>query len=183
MSRKIDIPNDIFISTVYQKVLKFLCEHPTSRFYDRQLAGSIEDISVASVNNVLRDLMRIGLVERDREGRQVYNTLNLNHPLVRQFKCFLNALNLFPFFEDLKRISDKIVLYGSAAKGSNTEKSDIDILVVSDSPPGEIQRVVEKHGLEERVQLVIKTRAEYLALKSREPVFYEQVHRGTVYHE
>ena len=174
---------DIFISTAHQKVLAFLCEHPTSRFYDRELARAIKDVSLPSVNNVLKDLARANLISRTQEGRQVYNTLNLDHPLVRRFKTFLNILNLFPFLEDLKGVVDKIILYGSVVDGSNKEDSDIDILVVSDKPVGEIQKILEKHKMEDKIQLVNKTNAEYLALKEREPVFYDEVHRGIIYYE
>lgn len=73
MFNKIDnlnlyVMKNIFISTTYQKVLEFLCEHPTSRFYDRELAKAIKDVSLPSVNNVLRDLAKTNIVERNREG-------------------------------------------------------------------------------------------------------------------
>jgi len=174
---------NIFVSTAHQKVLQFLCRHPTSRFYDRELAKAIKDVSLPSVNNVLKELAQMNFVKRSREGKQVYNILNFEHPLVRQFKVFLNILSLFPFLEDLKSVVDKIILYGSVVEGSNREESDIDILVVSDRPAEEIQGVSEKHRLDDRVQLVIKTKAEYLTLRDREPVFYEEVHRGIVYYE
>ncbi|MEA3432106.1 MAG: nucleotidyltransferase domain-containing protein [candidate division WOR-3 bacterium] len=174
---------NIFISTAHQKVLEFLCEHPTSRFYDRELARSIKGVSLASVNNVLKDLAKVNFVKRKQEGRQVYSTLNLDHPLIRRFRVFLNFLNLLPFLEDLKKAVDKIIIYGSVTEGSNLEESDIDILVVSDRPFEVIQRVLEKHKMEEKVQLIVKTKAEYLGLKKKEPVFYEEVHRGMVYYE
>ena len=179
MSKKIDI----FISTAHQKVLRFLCEHPTSRFYDRELARAIKDVSLPSVNNVLKDLSKANLVNRIQEGRQIYNTLNFEYPLIRRFKAFLNIHNLFPFLEDLKSVVDKIILYGSVAEGSNREESDIDILVVSDESIGKIQKVLEKYKMEERVQLVIKRKVEYLTLKDKEPVFYDEVHRGIIYYE
>ncbi|MDD2890633.1 MAG: nucleotidyltransferase domain-containing protein [bacterium] len=173
---------NIFISTAHQKVLRFLCEHPTSRFYDRELAKAIKNVSLSSVNNVLKDLAKNGFIERYPEGKQTYNTLNFKHPLVRYFKVFLNILKFFPLLEDLKSVVDKIIIYGSVVDGSDREDSDIDILVVSDRPAGEIQRVLEKHKLEEKVQLVIKTKAKYLILKEKEPVFYDEVHRGIVYY-
>ena len=177
------VMKNIFISTTYQKVLEFLCEHPTSRFYDRELAKAIKDVSLPSVNNVLRDLAKTNIVERNREGRQVYNTLNQKHPLIRQFKVFLNILNLYPFLEELKKVADKIIVYGSVVDGSNIEESDIDIFIVSDKPKADSQEILDKHKLGDRVQLVIKTKAEYLSLKDREPIFYEEIHRGIIYYE
>jgi len=174
---------NIFISTAHQKVLEFLCDHPAGRFYDRELARKVKSVSLASVNNVLRDLAKVNLIKRKQEGKQVYSSLNFDHPLVQRLKAFLNILALFPFLENLKRITDKIILYGSIVDGSNKEDSDIDILVVSDEPFGEIQRIIDKHKLEGKLQLVTKTKAEYLALKDKEPVFYEEVHRGLIYHE
>jgi len=174
---------EIFISTIHQRVLTFLCEHPTGRFYDRELARLILGVGKTQVNKILKGLDKAGLVHRKREGKHIYNTLNFDHPLVRRFKVFLNILNLFPFLEDLRKVVDKIILYGSSTEGSNKEDSDIDILVVSERSTGDIQRILKKYGLEEKVQLVLKTRAEYLALKEKEPVFYDEVHRGIVYYE
>jgi len=174
---------EIFISAIHQKVLAFLCEHPTGRFYDRELARSISGVGKTQVNKILKDLNRVDLIHRKREGKHIYNSLNFEHPLIRRFKAFLNILDLFPFLEDLRKVVDKIVLYGSVTDGSNREESDVDILVVTERPAGEIQKILEKHGLEEKVQLVLKTRVEYLALKGNEPVFYDEVHRGIVYYE
>lgn len=182
MSKKINSIN-VFSSTAHQKVLGFLCRHPTSRFYDRELAREIKDVSLASVNNVLRDLAKMKFVGRKREGKQVYNTLNYGHPLVRRFKVFINILDLFSFLESLKDLVDKIILYGSVVDGTNKEDSDIDILVVSDKPFNKVQKILGKYKLEDKVQCVIKTKAEYLSLKKKEPVFYDEVHRGIVYYE
>ena len=83
----------------------------------------------------------------------------------------------------MKGVVDKIILYGSVVDWSNREDSDIDLLVVSDTPTGETQKLLEKHKLEDKIQLVNKTNAEYLALKDKEPVFYDEVHRGIIYYE
>lgn len=90
----------------------------------------------------------------------------------------------------LLRVSDnvvKIILYGSQARGDNTEGSDIDILVVLDVPNEKIyplKRLMWKQtnaislNRDEVVSLVVSSSNEYAKMKNS--LFYKNVARDGV---
>ncbi|MBT9132275.1 MAG: hypothetical protein DDT32_01755 [Syntrophomonadaceae bacterium] len=173
----------IFISDTRQKVLSFFCRNPSISIHDSEVSRRIKDISLASVNNALRKLSEAGLIERKQEGQQMYNKLNFSHPLVKHYRKFLNTLNLYPALEEFKKEVNKIILFGSYFEGTNTEDSDIDLFLVTDSPASKIQRIVNKFNLNDKLKPVIRTSVQYLKLKKEEPVFFEEINRGVIYYE
>lgn len=177
------IIKEIFVSDAWQKVLSFFCQNPSISIHDSEISRRIKDLSLASVNNALRGLSESGLIERRREGRQMYNKLNLKHSLLKHCRVFLNILYLYPVLEEFKEEAKKIILFGSYFEGTNTEDSDIDVFLVTDSPAFKIQRIVSKFNLSNKLKPVIRTSAQYLKLKKEEPVFFEEINRGIIYYE
>ena len=173
----------IFISDARQKVLNFFCQNPSISIHDSEVSRRIKDLSLASVNNALRKLSEAGLIERKQEGQQMYNKLNLKHPLIKQYRRFLNILYLYPVLEEFKKEAKKIILFGSYFEGTNTEDSDIDVFLITDSPVSKIQRIVNKFNLDDKLKPVIRSSVEYLRLKKEEPVFFEEINRGVIYYE
>lgn len=89
-----------------------------------------------------------------------------------------------PLVEDLKNISNRIVLYGSCARGMDTSESDVDLFVLSDNKE-EVLEVVSSfrfpRGFEEvRIQLIIKSPVELLEATGAEQAFIEEVERGII---
>lgn len=77
----------------------------------------------------------------------------------------------------LRQYSEKIVLFGSCAQGTDTAKSDIDLFVVTRDKPT-VQKATQKIKGARHVQWVIKTPQEYVILNGKEPVFAEELSRG-----
>ena len=180
MSKIID---KVFISDAVQRVLVFFSQNPSAVLHDSEVARRIKNLSLASVNNALRKLALAGLLERKREGRQIYNKLNSKHSLVRHYKSFLNILHLYPVLEKFKNESEKIILFGSYFEGNDIEESDIDVFIVTNSAPRKIQQIINKFSLDDKLKPIIKTPAQYLKLKKEEPIFFEEINRGTIYYE
>ena len=114
-----------------EKILSLFLESPTKQFQIRE-ACRISGISLPSARNYLISLEKEGLVRKlpgnvfpyfiaNRENRR-FRALKANHWRLRlEESGILSALNrLYP---------DCIVLFGSCARGEDTEKSDIDLFV------------------------------------------------------
>ena len=99
-------------------------------------------------------------------------------------KKIINILLIEPLLEKLKRLSNRIVLYGSCALGTNTSESDFDLFVVSNRKK-EASNIISSfkfpRGYENiHIQSVIKTPIELLKGRESEHAFMEEVERGVV---
>ncbi len=93
-------------------------------------------------------------------------------------------VNIEPLTAKLKKISNRIVLYGSCALGTDTSESDLDLFVVSNRKK-EASNIISDFkfpkGYENiHIQPVIRTPVELLEGARSERPFMEEVERGVV---
>lgn len=165
-------------STNFMKVLAVFLRRPAASLYSGDVLAAT-GLSRAGANFALRDLTRAGFLQREPRGRLHFYTLVTGNPLVRQLKVLFTLLALGPAVEELKWHALRIVLYGSAATGEDTEESDIDLLIITRDKVAVGKRIA-KYTVRERIQPVIHTPQEWALLGSENPVFCGQVERGIV---
>lgn len=172
--------NQIF-STNYQKVIKFLAAHPGSEYIEREVQEAT-GISKAGVNKALRSLVADRLVEIEKKGRLSLYQVDLKNPLIRQIKVLINISEIDGLVVVLKNLGDKVILFGSAGGGTDSEDSDIDIFVLSNKPEA-VRRAAQKIATGRRVHLVVRKPLDYMTSKKKDKVFYNEVSRGIVIFE
>ena len=175
--------NPYLISTNHQKVLRFFVLHPEQSFYEREIARKA-DLSPSSTHHVLARLYRTGVINRKQNGRMYFYFIDKTNPYLKEFKVLANLLMLEPLVERLKRLSHKIVLFGSWAQGNDTEDSDIDLFIVS-SEREKVLSVVNKFSYStklynRKIQPIISSPEELLKKGKEGRVFLEQVEKGNV---
>jgi predicted nucleotidyltransferase len=120
------------------KAIQKVASQPNRAFSVRGLAAAAA-ISPGASRIALEYMKKKGIVSLTTIGRSHQFKANLESPLCRQWKILFNL----DLLEDSKIVSAlrqripstvSILLFGSFAKGTNDEKSDIDILVVSQKP-------------------------------------------------
>lgn len=168
----------ILFSTNCQKILSFLIQNPDQEYFDREIS-ELTGVSRAGTNFSLRDLAEAGLILREKRGRMNFYKAPANNILIKYLKIIQNIVSLIPLIEKLQKYSLRIVLYGSAAKGENTSKSDIDIFIMT-REPGEVEKIIFKDKLRKKIQCVIHTPNGYVKLKKNNPPFYQEVEQGIV---
>jgi len=171
------------IVTSNQKVLSLLAKFSDREFYERQVARRL-GIAYGSANRTLNELFSTGSVTRRREGKMYFYSIDPSTAAVIEFKKMVNLMLVEPLVEELKKISNRIVLYGSCALGTDTSESDLDLFVVSNSKE-EVSNAISNfkfpRGYENiHIQTVIKTPVELLEGDEREQAFIEEVERGIV---
>ncbi len=171
------------ITTVNQKVLGFLAKFSDKEFYERQVARRL-DIAYGSANRSLNALYSTKAVKRRREGKMYFYSIDPSTAAVTEFKKMINLMLVEPLVEELKKMSSRIVLYGSCALGTDTSESDLDLFVVSSSKE-DVSNVISNfkfpRGYENiHIQSVIKTPVELLEGGESERAFIEEVERGIV---
>jgi len=127
---------DALFSTTQQRVLGLLFGQPERSYYATELIGLAGGGSGAVQREVAR-LAQSGLVTVRRVGSQKHYQANPQSPLFKELVAIARkTVGLSgPIGDALKPLSRQIVaafVYGSVAKKSDTARSDIDLLVVSD---------------------------------------------------
>ena len=171
------------IFTVNQKVLSLFAKFSDKEFYERQIARKL-GIGYSSANGALNELYSAGVIKRRKEGKMYFYSVDHSSPIVIELKKLVNLLLIESLIEELKKASNRIILYGSCAQGTDTSKSDLDLFVVSNNKNKALESVNNfkfPRGFEEiHIQAVVKTPVELLEMKGPDQAFLEEVERGTV---
>jgi len=171
------------ISSNPQKILKYLLLSSGKSCYEREIAREAK-VSYGSANNILNILYKKGIVERKTEGRMNYYTVNLSNPYIQEFKILANLLLLEPLIEKLKPCTHKIVVFGSWAWGTDLEKSDIDLFIVS-SDEDIVRSMINKCSFSSKVanrkiQAIIESPTSLMKKTDNNKVFMDQVNQGKI---
>jgi predicted nucleotidyltransferase len=175
--------NPHVLFTVNQKVLCLLVKFSDKEFYERQIARKL-GIGYGSANGALNELFSSGVIKRRQEGRMYFYSVDRFSQIVLAFKKLVNLLLIEPLLEELKTKSDRVILYGSCADGTDTSASDVDLFIVSNDKDmvGEaISNFRFLRGFEDiHVQAVVKTPVELLKIREPEQAYIQEVERGIV---
>ena len=169
--------------TNHQKVLSLLTKFSDMEFYEREIARKI-GISYGSANKVLNDLYSAHLLSRQQKGKMLFYRIDLTDPMIRQFKIINTITLLRPLILTLRKLTTRIILFGSCATGDDTSDSDIDIFIVSEQKH-KILRIIEKvnlgRGFEEiQIQPIIFSHNELLDSEKIDKEFLSLVREGII---
>lgn len=139
MGRKIEPRSglaDALFSPVQQRVLRLLFGQPDRRFQSAELIR-LADSGTGAVHRQLSRLERAGWVTVVRAGNQKHYQANRASPAFAELRGLV--VKTVGVLEPLRRaLATKAkdlraaFVYGSVAKGTDTARSDIDLLVISD---------------------------------------------------
>jgi predicted nucleotidyltransferase len=123
-------------SNVQQKLLALIFTHPDKSFYTRQIVKALQS-GTGAVGRELVKLEQSGLVLVEWIGNQKHYRANRNAPIFQELQSIVRkTVGLHdPLRESLAPFADRIkaaFVYGSVAKGIDTARSDIDLMLISD---------------------------------------------------
>ncbi|MBU4311214.1 MAG: nucleotidyltransferase domain-containing protein, partial [Candidatus Omnitrophica bacterium] len=146
--------------------------------YESEIAKSIQ-ISVGSANQSLKELSKKEMVSLEKRGNMNFYSLNLDNPLVRQFKITQTISELNGLINKLKSLSKRVILFGSCAEGIDTENSDIDIAIVSQEEQ-EVRKLIKQQKTTREIQSLIFNSKDFLALPDKDKPLYERIQKGII---
>jgi predicted nucleotidyltransferase len=125
---------DALFSKVQQRVLALLFVNSDRSFYTNEIVRFV-DSGIGVVQRELEKLAQSGLVTIKKIGNQKHYQANPDTPIFAELRgIVLKTVGLADILRlALLPLSDKIqsaFIYGSIAKGSDTAKSDIDVLII-----------------------------------------------------
>ena len=169
-----------FLTPTALKVLRFLLSDPMSQFHEREIVRQT-GVSVGAVNQILKKLHRVGLVEKDKRGRTNFYRMNLKSPVARQFKVLFNVYSLDALVKQIKGKSERIVLFGSCAEGTDVKHSDIDLFVLT-ADVEEVRKRINscERKLDRRISPIVMDSTGLTKIKSKDKPLYERIVRGIV---
>lgn len=117
-------------------ILCLLYLNADQRFYFRQIVNTTR-LGMGAVQREVRLLSEIGLIRREREGRQVYYQANRECPIFEELKAILvKTAGLADVLRDrLAPLVDRCrvaFVFGSFAQGLDNAGSDVDVMVIGD---------------------------------------------------
>ncbi len=135
MTEAASLSNALF-SKVQQRVLALIFGNPERSFYTSEIVRSVHS-GTGAVERELARLEQSGLVSVARIGNQKHYRANRDAPIFEELRgIILKTVGLTdPLRRSLAGYAGKIraaFVYGSIAKGSDTARSDIDVMVIGD---------------------------------------------------
>ena len=165
------------------KVLAFLLLNASEELHVREIARRA-GVPLQAAQRELALLEEIALVKRQQRGRQVFVSVQTTHPLFEDLRSLLLKSEglAIPLREALEEIDgvEAAAVYGSVAAGSDTGRSDIDLLVVGS--PDELAFHEAVSALEEvlgrPINYTLLSRKELRARVRRKDPFLNRVLTG-----
>jgi len=136
MNTKDVSPSGALFPKVRQRVLGLIFGHPERSFYTSEIVRAVNSGTGAIARELVR-LERSGLISVERIGNQKHYRANRQSPIFEELRSLI--LKTVALAEPLKKalqpFADTIkaaFVYGSVAQGTDTAKSDIDLIVIGD---------------------------------------------------
>jgi predicted nucleotidyltransferase len=90
-------------------------------------------LTIGTVQQELKKLSKLGLVNRQKDGNRIYYEANRMHPLyIEIHRVVIKTVGLADVLR--QALNDERIqwafIFGSIARGEETEKSDIDLMIV-----------------------------------------------------
>ena len=165
------------------ELLFFFLDNPTKEFYEKQVAGET-GLSAGAVNKYLKMIAEEGFLRLAKRGNMSFYSLERGNPVVRYLKIAYNlskpvAIGLRNF---AKKMGVKAYVYGSVARGEDTEESDWDVLVIGgmklSEAEGELSVLRKKSG--KKIRTMFLTQSEWTAMERKDKAFYERVEKDKI---
>jgi len=165
---------DILSRKSPSRIIKMFLENPTT---DVQVKDIIKATKLAKLSVItwLKELVKSGVLGVSQAGRTRIYRLNTKKPVIKQLRILYNIDYIN---ERIGKIggNEQIFVYGSFARGENTERSDIDILVI-----GKNRGIIKNlRAADDRVKVSFYTPVEYSMEYRKDKIFFENVERDKI---
>lgn len=169
------------LSSITPKTLEvfyLFASNPLDRFHGREVVRQT-GVSLGAVHQTLSKLYILGLLNREKKGRMYFYSFNIESAVAKQFKVLFNVSALDELVDRIKHLSERVMLFGSCAEGTDVEDSDIDLFVLT-SDVETVQRRIREYErkLDRRISPIVVNSSGLAKLKSRDKPLYERVSRG-----
>jgi predicted nucleotidyltransferase len=167
------------------KIITAFLKQPSTSYYVRELAKKLE-MSTFTVSRMLQDMAREDFVVREEKAKAVFYSLK-NTSSVSALKRFyvvakLQELKITDKFLSVDNSLTSLALYGSYASGEYDEKSDLDLICLTEKEDVIFNKVVMEIEKKLAVETTLKaiTPVKWRKLAEEKSNFYLTVTRNYI---
>ncbi len=170
-------------SSTRAELLGLFFNNPDDRFYLREIARHIGK-DAAGIKRELDNLVKIGLLAKEKRGVQKYYFANKNSPVFSEMKglIFKTTGAQGAMKTSLSRLKGVQVafIYGSYAKGSEKEDSNINLMVIGQANITELNDMVMnlEDKLKRDIDYLVFDEHEYRKRKESKDPFIRELLKG-----
>jgi len=159
------------------KIIILYTSNPLKEYHVRDIAEQSKT-SVGTASEVLNKLENANFLTCRELGQMKLYKLNTQLGLITQYKIFLNTALITNLLKPVFKYSYRIFLYGSWGKGTNSDTSDIDILIETNQKEkaSEIIQKIKNPLLSPQIVNAI----EYVNMKRENPTFTKKINEGII---
>lgn len=161
-------------------ILLFFIKNPSIEISQ---TGLIKKTKIAKATAVkwLDFLVKNAFLRYKKIGVTNLYKLNNDNLIVKQLKI----INTLTYLQDLNALKDKgieIYIYGSSSRGEDTEKSDIDLLVIGDIKRNEIINPIDNLSkkINKKINFNIFKNIEWSMMQKKDKAYYERVEKDNI---
>jgi predicted nucleotidyltransferase len=170
----------LFGNKKIMQIINFFIENSSSKITQTKL---IKETKIAKATAVkwMHYLVANDMLKLERIGVSNIYQLNNENLVIKHIKIIKTILSL----KELKKLKDKgleIYLYGSASRGEDTEKSDIDILVIGRTKRREIVDVIDQISkkINRKISFSIFSNVEWSMMRKKDNAYYNRVEKDKI---
>jgi predicted nucleotidyltransferase len=171
-------------SQITIKVLGYFFMNPAKRHYVNELAVLLS-LDPGNLSRKLKELAAEGVLAAKEQGNQKYYFLNKSYPLSKEVKKMYEAkYGIIPLLKnELGKIEGlaKVYVFGSFAKNSLQQESDIDLLLVGAHSSLEARRrlLPIQKNIGRQINVVDMSQNEFEARRGKD-AFIENIFSGKI---
>jgi predicted nucleotidyltransferase/predicted transcriptional regulator with HTH domain len=178
--RNFEIMNRLFSSKIRTKLLDVFLRIPKARFYIRELERKINE-EAKNISRELQNLETLGLLVSKKQGNQKIYTVNEDFFLYPELKGIIfkttGILGLLKEATAKLNGIETAFIYGSYALGTETENSDVDLMIIGKPNLTELNEAVSEieDELNREINYMCFDREEYEERKKAKDAFILEV--------
>ncbi|MBI2498977.1 nucleotidyltransferase domain-containing protein [Candidatus Woesearchaeota archaeon] len=163
------------------KLLDFFISNPKKEFSQVKIKNKTK-LSKATLTKWLCKLEKDEFIKVKKEGVSKLYKLDNDNLIIKHIKIINNITKLKEVVRLSKKHNIKIWLYGSVARGEDTEESDIDLLLIGNIKKEDIITDINKLSdkINKKIQIKIFTPLEWYVLSKKDKAFYERVEKDKI---
>lgn len=169
------------LSRYPMKILCFLGRNYMEKYHTRELVRRL-NMGLGTASKCLKILEEEELLTKESLGRLSLYQANMENPLLKELKIVFTLMEIDGLIKTLKKVSSRIILFGSCADGEDLEQSDIDILILTEDAKS-VNKLLDEYKIQRKVSAVIMDDAEFRNLKKKDKPFYSRIMKGRLLYE